>query len=155
MKKRYILLILIAFFALLFWVFMKDAAAPTVSDNNQPVLTPEPKPAQKDDLIIVEAPLPGAKVSSPLLIKGKARGNWYFEATFPVTLTDWEGNVLVESYATAQGEWMTTEYVPFTATLNYSLPANVTNRTGFLILKKDNPSGEPQFDNSLEIKVQL
>ena len=55
----------------------------------------------------------------------------------------------------AGGEWMTTEYVPFTASLSYTLPPETPYRTGFLILKKDNPSGEPQFDNSLEIKITL
>lgn len=63
--------------------------------------------------------------------------------------------MLLETYAKAQGDWMTTEYVPFTATLEYTIPATVTDMHGYLILKKDNPSGEPQFDNSLTIPVTL
>ena len=70
---------------------------------------------------------------------------------FQLRITDAQGNIIKESFATAQGEWMTTDYVPFTTSLTYTLPIGVTN--GFLILKKDNPSGEPQFDNQLSIPV--
>lgn len=31
------------------------------------------------DLVILESPLPEAQISSPLLIKGKARGQWFFD----------------------------------------------------------------------------
>ncbi|MBP6904769.1 MAG: Gmad2 immunoglobulin-like domain-containing protein [Candidatus Pacebacteria bacterium] len=156
MKKRYIILIFILGFGFIFWLFFcgGQACAPTTGDaplQIENVLAPEVAPAQKDDLIVVESPRPGSKVASPLVIKGKARGNWYFEASFPVTLTDAQGNIIKESFATAQGEWMTTDYVPFTTSLTYTLPIGVTN--GFLILKKDNPSGEPQFDNQLSIPV--
>lgn len=156
MKKRYMVLIAVLFFGFIFWIFFcgGEACAPTTADapvQVESTLAPEVAPAQKDDLIIVDTPRTGTKVGTPLIVKGKARGNWYFEASFPVTLTDAQGNVLVAHYATAQGEWMTTEYVPFTASLSYVLPAGVTN--GYLILKKDNPSGEPQFDNSLIIPV--
>ena len=100
-------------------------------------------------------PLPSAQVSSPLVIKGQARGNWFFEGSFPVILTNWDGLIIAEGFATAQGEWMTTEYVPFTASLTYTLPADIPYRRGFLILKKDNPSGESKFDNSLELMINL
>ena len=158
MKKRYIVLVIIVVFALILMTLFKDATAPTVRNTDQIAsdsLTPEAPPAQKDDLIMVSYPLPQGTVASPLVVKGKARGGWYFEGSFPVTLTDAQGNVLVESYATAQGEWMTSEYVPFTSTLKYTLPTGSAPIKGFLILKKDNPSGEPQFDNSLTIPITL
>ena len=86
-------------------------------------------------------------------------GNWFFEGTFPVVLTDWDGKIIAQGYAKANPpagkDWMTTDYVPFSATISYILPPDTPYRTGFLILKKDNPSGEPQFDNSLEIKITL
>ncbi len=155
MKKRYWLLLFAAAFGIIFWVLLKDADAPVTTTPGNDTLNPEPAPAQKDDMIILESPLPGAQVSSPLVIKGKARGNWFFEASFPVVLTDWDGKIIAEGHADALGEWMTTEYVPFTATLNYTLPAGTPYRRGFLILKKDNPSGEPQFDNALEVMINL
>jgi hypothetical protein len=156
MKKRYLVLVLIIGFAVVFWALLRDASAPVVIQPlPQPTLAPEAPPAQKGDLIIVESPRPQAQVASPLVIKGKARGNWYFEGSFPITLTNWDGLIIAEGYATAQGEWMTTEYVPFTASIEYTLPPETPYRRGFLILEKNNASGESQFDDSLEIPINL
>ncbi|PIR41472.1 MAG: hypothetical protein COV31_01190 [Candidatus Yanofskybacteria bacterium CG10_big_fil_rev_8_21_14_0_10_46_23] len=105
-----------------------------------------------DDLIWVEAPLPDQIVASPLLITGQARGNWYFEASFPVTLLDANGKVLVQKPAQAQGDWMTAEYVPFSITLDFINPAT---DTGTLILHNDNPSGLPENDKELRLPVRF
>ena len=106
----------------------------------------------KSDKIILESPRPEALVSSPLKITGKARGNWFFEASFPVTLTNWDGLIIAEGIATAQSDWMTEDFVPFEAVLDYKVDTTVSNR-GSLILKKDNPSGLPEHDDYLEITV--
>ncbi len=98
-------------------------------------------------------PLANTVISSPLVVKGEARGNWFFEASFQVFLTDWDGLIIAEGIATAEGEWMTTDFVPFTATLNFIKPSY--GATGSLILKKDNPSGLPQYDDALEITVKF
>jgi len=107
-------------------------------------------PAAKDDLIVVDTPLPYSSIQSPLVISGKARGNWYFEASFPVKLYDANKTLLAQAPAQAQGEWMTTSYVPFSITLTF---ATSTTPTGTLVLEKDNPSGLPEHDNQLEIPV--
>ncbi len=152
MKKRYAVVFFVIIFGLLFWLLFKYATAPMVTGPASPAtLAPESAPAQKDDLIIVDTPLPQSKIGSPLVVKGKARGGWYFEASFPVRLVDSVGNVLVEAPATAQGDWMTANYVPFAVTLNYA--PQPAGSTGYLILQKDNASGEPQFDNSLSIPI--
>ena len=103
------------------------------------------------DLIVVDSVVPGQTVTSPLVVSGQARGNWYFEATFPVRLYDADHNELYSGPATAQGDWMTTDFVPFTITLNFAPPASGT--TGTLVLQKDNPSGLPENEASLEIPV--
>lgn len=109
-----------------------------------------------DDMIILDTPLPEGMISSPLVVRGKARGTWFFEASFPVTLTDWDGRIIAQVPAQAQSDWMTTEFVPFEAILVFDTPVGPgigqPNR-GFLILQKDNPSGLPQFDDSREITV--
>jgi hypothetical protein len=100
---------------------------------------------------------PGDTVTSPLTITGQARGNWFFEASFPVSLTNWDGLIIAQGPATAQGEWMTTEYVPFSITLTFDNPsweADFSKR-GTLILQKDNPSGLPEHDDALEIVVRF
>lgn len=127
-----------------------DAPAPTVSAPQTPVVTP----ATKDDLIVLESPLTKDAITSPLVVKGKARGNWFFEGSFPVTLVNWDGLIIAEGYATAQGEWMTTEYVSFEGTITFARPDTQVSDRGWIILKKNNASGEPQFDNALEVEIK-
>ncbi len=105
----------------------------------------------KTNLIVVDSPRPNQTISSPLTIKGKARGNWFFEASFPVVLTNWDGLIIASGVAKAEGDWMTAEFVPFTAKLIFENPDYKNN--GVLILKKDNPSGLPENDDALEIPV--
>jgi hypothetical protein len=106
---------------------------------------------KKDDLIESHLPNPGSVITSPLFVTGRARGNWFFEASFPLILVDWDGRIIAQSHATAEGEWMTSDYVPFRGTLTFQKPAY--GERGTLILKKDNPSGLPEFDNALEVPV--
>jgi uncharacterized protein YneF (UPF0154 family) len=102
------------------------------------------------DLIHVSIPLPNVLVQSPLVVKGEARGNWYFEASFPVKIFDANGKQLGTVAAQAQGDWMTTDFVPFQATLIFDTP---TTETGSVVFMKDNPSGLPQNDASVSIPV--
>jgi len=105
---------------------------------------------EKTDLIQVTAPRPNQVVSSPLVVAGRARGRWYFEASFPVHLFDANGKELAVVPAQAQGEWMTTDFVPFKVELVFSEPATAA---GMLVLKKDNPSGLPEHEDELRIPV--
>lgn len=105
------------------------------------------------DRIRVETPQPGGRITSPLAVKGAARGTWYFEASFPVELRAYDGTVLTQVPAQAQGEWMTEEFVPFSVTLTF--PAQPAGSTGVLILHKDNPSGEARFDDRVVLPVSF
>ncbi|MCA9368021.1 Gmad2 immunoglobulin-like domain-containing protein [Candidatus Kaiserbacteria bacterium] len=109
------------------------------------------------DLITVTSPQPNDVVTTPLTITGQARGQWFFEASFPVVLVDWDGKIIAESYASAEGDWMTADFVPFTATVDFETPYHDGDpdfmRHGALILKKDNPSGLPEHDDALEFPV--
>lgn len=93
----------------------------------------------------------GQLVTSPLALTGEAK-LWYFEASFPVFLYDANGAQLAAEPATAQGEWMTTEFVPFEVTLIFDQP---TTSTGELVFMKDNPSGEPEFDEEVRVPVRF
>lgn len=106
---------------------------------------------EKSDLIFLDSPRPNQTVKSPLVVKGQARGFWFFEADFPVELADRDGLVIGQGIAIAQGEWMTEEFVPFAAEIVFEVPKNKKN--GTLILRKDNPSGLPENDDALEIPV--
>jgi hypothetical protein len=114
----------------------------------QPASPPNPK----SDLIRVRAPQAGATVASPLQVTGEARGTWYFEADFPITLLDAEDRVLAQSHAQAQGEWMTQDFVPFAGELRFEAPAT---STGTLVIEKANPSGLPEHADELRLPVRF
>lgn len=116
------------------------------------VVTKSDAGAVKDEMIDVATPHEGDVVSSPLTVRGEARGAWYFEAQFPVRLLDADGRVLASAPAHATGDWMTDQMVPFEATLTFDRPAAVT---GTLVLEKDNPSDLPQNADSRSIPVRF
>lgn len=102
------------------------------------------------DKIVVTSPQPNDKISSPVVVSGKALGTWYFEASFPAEVVDANGVVLGQVPAQAQGDWMTADFVPFSVSIPFTTP---TTATGTIILKRDNPSGLPENDAQLEIPV--
>lgn len=105
----------------------------------------------RSELIRVTSPVPGAVIASPLQIRGRARGTWFFEGDFPIVLKDARGRVIAKWYATAQGEWMTQSFVPFIATLDFKSPA--AGSRGVLELKKDNPSDRRELDDAVRVPV--
>src|SRR3989338_9762193 len=59
------------------------------------------QPTGKENLIWVTVPTPGSLITSPVTITGEARGTWFFEASFPVYVADWDGLIIGEGYAAA------------------------------------------------------
>ncbi len=103
--------------------------------------------------IVVAAPLPGESIRSPLKIRGRARGSWFFEGDFPVALQDRAGTVIASGFVAATDEWMTKEFVPFEGTLEFKKPSGVDS--GFLVFKKDNPSDCKKLDAEMGFLVFL
>jgi hypothetical protein len=108
---------------------------------------------EKTGLIRVETPHPNKVIKSPLKILGEARGNWFFEASFPIVLVDQDRRTIAEGIATAQSDWMTTEFVPFEAELTFVIDEVMSGKKGTLYLHKDNPSGLSEYNDLLEIPV--
>ena len=107
--------------------------------------------------IIVNSPKANETISSPLELVGKARGYWFFEASFPIVLLDGNNKEIATAIAQAQSDpatgevnWMTEDFVDFKALLNFSKPET---QNGILILKKDNPSGLPENEEQIEIPI--
>jgi len=126
--------------------------------DSAPALTGVPADVQAHidahaDLIQVTSPTPTAAIRSPLTVTGEARGAWFFEGDFPVVLVDWDGRIIADGVATADGEWMTEDFVPFRATLEFETPGY--GERGALILQKDNASGLPEHDDALEIPIRF
>lgn len=107
---------------------------------------------EKIDLIIVNSPRPNDTVESPLIVKGEARGYWFFEGSFPVKIFDEDNELLGVYVAIAEKEWMTEEFVPFEAKIDFP---ETKSKNGKLVLEKDNPSGLSQHDDSLIIPIKF
>ncbi|GMU74273.1 MAG: hypothetical protein AMXMBFR44_4700 [Candidatus Campbellbacteria bacterium] len=105
------------------------------------------------EMITVDSPRPDSVVTSPLTVTGRARGYWFFEASFPVSLVNWDGLIIAQGIATAKDDWMTEELVEFEAVLAFEKPTLYPER-GALILQRDNPSGLPENDAALEIPIR-
>ena len=145
MSKKIILIviIMIVVWGLGCWYFQSKPEKETEGEisNNE---------LEKSDLIKTDNPRPNQIIESPLFVKGEARGSWYFEADFPVKLFDDNGFLLGIMPAHALGDWMTEDFVPFTATLPFAVPSTLK---GKLILEKDNPSGLPEYADELIVPV--
>lgn len=138
MKKIFFLIILIIFLAISALVFDWGRKYDSINLKN-------------DSLIIVDYPKEGHKINSPLKIYGKARGSWFFEGSFLIELVDVDRNIISRSIATSTEDWMTEDFIDFTSEMYFDKPTSTIN--AILIFKKDNPSGNPDFDQSILIPV--
>ena len=143
MKKKVLISLCVAFvLSAVFFIFSRK--------NN----IPEAQITEKGnaDIVRVSEPLSGTIIKSPLSVSGEARGNWFFEASFPVKLLDENGTEIAAVPAQAHGEWRTENFVPFSVDLNFAVP---TSPRGTLVLRKDNPSDLPEHDDALEIPIRF
>ncbi len=107
-----------------------------------------------DGIIVIDYPQAEDTITSPLVVKGKAVGTWFFEGDFPVIVTDWDGVIIGEGYASAKGEWMTEDFVEFEGTIEFTRDERSRVRdNGAVIFQKDNPSGLPEHDDAREIQI--
>lgn len=155
------LLIIVAVLAVLILgkvLLANKTPAPTNSTPTTEVTQPstetkeETEMSAKADLIQVDSPQPSGLITSPVTIIGKARGQWYFEASFPITILDENGKVLGQGHAEAQGDWMTSEFVPFIAKVTFT---KSPTKTGTILLEKDNPSGLPEHADSVRVLIRF
>ncbi len=106
--------------------------------------------SRMENSIHVNSPVPNQVVRSPFNIFGEAKGTWFFEASFPIKFLDDDGNVIKIAIATAQSDWMTEDFVPFTSRVDFSVGGSVR---GKVVFQKDNPSGLPENDYSYSVPV--
>src|SRR3990167_5567670 len=105
MKKIIILILLVLALGIVWFGFLKDEKV---------TITPTPLPTETEekityikastDLIVVDLPYPGAVTGKEFSVIGRARGYWFFEASFPIELLDKDGNVLATAIAQAESE---------------------------------------------------
>ncbi len=145
MKSRIIIILIGIVAAILFFAAKMPQSSPP--QQQLPEHTPQPH-----DNIRVRQPVSGASVSGSFPVLGEARGTWFFEASFPIRLLDSSGVEVATAIATAEGQWMTTEFVPFSATMD--IPHGLEGQAT-LVFEKDNPSGLPEHDDELRIPIDI
>ncbi len=104
------------------------------------------------DLIKVDLPFPGSVTGKEFKILGQARGQWFFEASFPIEVLDKNGKSITIVVAQAKTDWMTENFVPFEA--NVKIPESYIG-SATLVFKKDNPSGLPEYDASISFPITI
>jgi hypothetical protein len=124
--------------------FIEDVRVPP---ENQPTII-----GSAAELLRNISPAPGMLVSDPIVITGEAR-LMYFEGSFPITVSDANGNLIAEGVGTAQSDWMTEDFVPFTASLSWIMLPETPS--GIITLKKDNPSGLPENDRDASFPIRF
>ncbi|OGZ33893.1 MAG: hypothetical protein A2Y98_03445 [Candidatus Portnoybacteria bacterium RBG_19FT_COMBO_36_7] len=110
----------------------------------------EPCGDQTQQEIFVTSPQQNQTVASPLIVRGRVRGSWFFEASFPIKILDAQGNEISVSYVQAKGEWMTSDFVDFEGQLRFISPSL---SSGTLVLQNDNPSGLPENQKEFRVPV--
>lgn len=123
--------------------------SPTVTNIPTPTISPI---FEEERVITITNPEPNQVIKSPLEISGKAPGNWFFEGQAPVKLTDENGKTIAEGQIKTQDDWMTTNLVPFIGKLTFEKPKT---DTGILVLQNDNPSGNPETSQKVEILIRF
>jgi hypothetical protein len=114
-----------------------------------PVAWPDEGASDLSAFVRVDLP---AEATSPLTLRGEARGSWFFEGSFPVRLLAEDGTEIASGFVTAQGEWMTEGFVPFVGQLEFE----VTGPTpAVLVLERDNPSDLPEHDAAARYRITL
>lgn len=93
---------------------------------------------------------PGQKISGKGTILGSVKGGYFFEAQARIQLLDGNKKVLKTFPATATSEWMTSEAVSFSATIDTT---GIAAGAGYIRIANDNPSGDTSKDKSIDIPV--
>lgn len=106
---------------------------------------------EKKDEITVSSIQDNQEISSPVVIEGEAKKEWFFEGQFPVYIMDNERRIVGNGNAVAKENGMNDDVIPFIATIDFNADAP----TGFIILEKNNPSGLAEKKVSVQIPVQL
>ena len=148
----------IALIAILAWAYFMvgEAKAPTTNTGVNPAASDYTYVNASADTVTVDTPKANDVVGKTFSVLGKARGPFFFEASFPVQLLKPDGTVLAQGHAQVNPpmtDWMTNDFVPFKADLtvndiNYIGPAT-------LILHNDNPSGLPENAASMSYPITV
>lgn len=124
------------------------------------IAEPDPTPVSMitmsgalSDLVMLSSVNEWDIITSPLLLTGTAPGNWFFEATAPVTIVNRDWLIIGEWYITSMIDWMTTDIIPFSGSATFTRDPLTPYPSWYIILRRDNPSWEAINDAYIEIPV--
>lgn len=130
--------------------------------SNEPYIATEPSAMPTSTAVVsssgdirVTAPVSGSILDGRFDVTGEARGQWYFEASFPIQVRTPDGVIIAQAPAQAQGDWMTEDFVPFMLHLDVTAASSTFHGPALLILLRDNPSGLPENDDSVTVPVVI
>lgn len=109
--------------------------------------------SEKGVTLTLTSPERSGNVTSPLSVAGSVPGAWSHEGQFTLRLLNADSNVLAEGAATLDGDWMSENQVPFSASLTFTAP--VAGSMGLLVLEKANPSGLQDNADSVTVPIQF
>lgn len=121
--------------------------ATTTDTGSSTPITPIDISSQVD----ISNPLPNSEIKSPLVVTGRLRGSWFFEATAGVAVLDSKKQVITVNPLMATTDWMTSDWVSFTGTTSY--PMAYKGQSGYIQISNDNPSGLPENSKTYLIPV--
>jgi hypothetical protein len=123
----------------------------TCSTPDGRTFTDASTPAQTNEAQII-TPVTADIVTSPMTIKAKIPGSWFFEANVPIVLKDENGNILAQKGYMTSEDWMTTNLIDVNTTLSFKAPKT---DYGKLEIHNDNPSGDPENDKVVYVTVRF
>jgi hypothetical protein len=95
---------------------------------------------------------PGDIVSGVFNFEGVVKGAYFFEGNIGINILDANKKVLKQGYAMSTTDWMTTEAVSFSGSIDLTgLPSG----SGFIEIAKDNPSDMRELDKFIYIPVVI
>ncbi len=128
--------------------------APVPTPTPSPTPTPAPAPQPE---VVVDNPKPNTILPNRVVINGKAKNDWFFEANIICKIVDDLGRQIAKTGCQATSDWMKPGYVTFEGTLFIRGSTSTTPLTpkGTLIIENDNPSGDPARVKQFKVPVRF
>lgn len=104
------------------------------------------------DLISITNPRPNQEITSPIVIEGLAKSEWFANNNFNIDLTDTEGTIVKSVKAYKMSGKDKDGFVKFRANLKFDLPSTLS---GMLILNKNNITKDETLNNKLIVPVSF
>ncbi len=80
---------------------------------------------------------PGQVVSGKMEVTGSISGGYFFEANVLINILDANKNILRKGYGTATTDWMTSDPVSFTASIDFT---GLNKGNAYIEIQNDDPS---------------